>query len=222
MVPIGFPRAFEKEPGRNRAPPRCVALRGAAVGCEAPRRHTSHTQHRQACVRRSFPQGDPAGADRRIAVRISHLWPLRPGHHHIDLAGPTRGTYEPRFPIEDRDSGTEALGEVRGIGLDLTPACPAPDDQAHAGGRGGALCHRWTGLGFHPRRRRFMMTQWVIIAYLCSPLVAPSPTTCLTYGPYPSEEACRSSSSERSISMAADDAGRRCLTASRRGNTTRR
>ena len=85
----------------------------------------------------------------RIAVRISHLWPLRPGHHHVDLAGPTRGTYEPRFPIEDRDSGTEALGEVRGIGLDLTPACPAPDDQAHAGGRGGAECHRWTGLGIY-------------------------------------------------------------------------
>ena len=37
------------------------------------------------------------------------------------------------------------------------------------------------------------MTQWVIITYLCSPVVAPSPTTCLfeTYGPYLSEEACR-------------------------------
>jgi hypothetical protein len=38
------------------------------------------------------------------------------------------------------------------------------------------------------------MTQWVIVYYLCSAQVAPSPTTCLfeTYGPYPTKEACSS------------------------------
>jgi hypothetical protein len=39
------------------------------------------------------------------------------------------------------------------------------------------------------------MTQWVIVAYLCSPLIAPAATTgCMfeTNGPYPSEEACLS------------------------------
>ena len=39
------------------------------------------------------------------------------------------------------------------------------------------------------------MTQWVIVAYLCSPLIAPSTTTsCLfeTFGPYPSEDVCLS------------------------------
>jgi hypothetical protein len=37
------------------------------------------------------------------------------------------------------------------------------------------------------------MTQWVIVVYLCSPLVAPSPSTCFseTYGIYQTEEACR-------------------------------
>jgi hypothetical protein len=37
------------------------------------------------------------------------------------------------------------------------------------------------------------MTQWVIVAYLCSPLIAPSTATgCMfeTFGPYPSEEVC--------------------------------
>jgi hypothetical protein len=39
------------------------------------------------------------------------------------------------------------------------------------------------------------MTQWVIVVYLCSPLIAPSTTTgCMfeAFGPYPSEEVCLS------------------------------
>jgi hypothetical protein len=39
----------------------------------------------------------------------------------MSTSRPAPGTNEPRVPIEDRDSGTVTLGELRGIWFDLPP-----------------------------------------------------------------------------------------------------
>ena len=74
--------------------------------------------------------------------------PLRPTHH-VNLAAAAFGTDKPPAQIDNCRFGAVPSRHLRGIGLDLTAAIPAPDDEANVSRSGVAERHRRAGLGFH-------------------------------------------------------------------------